>query len=49
MDVKARKWWLSDVAVVVCPATKSVVARLRSHATQPGVSATKAGEAVKAE
>jgi hypothetical protein len=31
--IKARKW-LIDVAVV-CPATKSVVARQRSHATHP--------------
>ncbi len=43
MEVKARKW-LIDVAIV-CPATKSVVARQNTH-LDPGVS-TKAGEAVK--
>jgi hypothetical protein len=43
VEVKARKW-LTDVAVV-CPATKSVVARQNTH-LHPGVSA-KAGEAVK--
>ncbi len=42
-EVKARKW-LVDVAIV-CPATKSVVARQYTH-VNPGVSA-KAGEAVK--
>jgi hypothetical protein len=42
-EVKARKW-LIDVAIV-CPATKSVVARQNTH-VHPGVSA-KAGEAVK--
>ncbi len=42
VEVKARKW-LIDVAIV-CPATKSVVARQNTH--HPGVSA-KAGEAVK--
>jgi hypothetical protein len=43
VEVKARKW-LIDVAIV-CPATKSVVARQNTH-LHPGVSA-KAGEAVK--
>ena len=43
VEVKARKW-LIDVAVV-CPASKSVVERQRSH-VNPGVAA-KAGEAVK--
>ncbi len=43
VEVKARKW-LGDVAIV-CPATKSVVARQNTH-LHPGVSA-KAGEAVK--
>jgi hypothetical protein len=43
VEVKARKW-LIDVAIV-CPATKSVVARQNTH-VHPGVSA-KAGEAVK--
>jgi hypothetical protein len=43
VEVKAREW-LIDIAVV-CPATKSVVARQYTH-VHPGVSA-KAGEAVK--
>ncbi len=43
-EVKVRKW-LIDVAIVVCPATKSAVARQYTH-VQAGVSA-KAGEAVK--
>jgi hypothetical protein len=43
VEVKARKR-LVDVAVV-CPATKSVVARQNTH-VHPGASA-KAGEAVK--
>ncbi len=43
VEVKARKW-LIDVAIV-CPATKSVVARQNTH-LHTGVSA-KAGEAVK--
>ncbi len=43
VEVKARKW-LIDV-VIVCPATKSVVARQYTH-VHPGVPA-KAGEAVK--
>ncbi len=43
VEVKARKW-LTDVAIV-CPTTKSVVARQYTH-INPGVSA-KAGEAVK--
>ena len=43
VEVKARKW-LIDVAVV-CPASKSVVERQKSH-VNPGVAA-KAGEAVK--
>jgi hypothetical protein len=43
VEVKAPKW-LIDVAIV-CPATKSVVARQNTH-LHPGVSA-KAGEAVK--
>ncbi len=43
VEVKARKW-LIDVAIV-CPATKSVVARQNTH-VHPEVSA-KAGEAVK--
>ncbi len=43
VEVKARKW-LTDVAIV-CPATKSVVARQNTH-LHPGVSA-KASEAVK--
>ncbi len=43
VEVKARKW-LVDVAIV-CPATKSVVARQNTHAN-PRVSA-KAGEAGK--
>ena len=36
VEVKARKW-LVDVAIV-CPATKSVVARQNTH-LHPGVSA----------
>ena len=43
-EVKAR-WWLVDVAVV-CPATKSVVERQKSH-VDPGLVAAKAGEAVR--
>ena len=45
VEVKARKW-LIDVAIV-CPATRSVVARQNTY-VHPGVSA-KAGETVRQE